>query len=58
METQTLTFVQERVTKNTVRYTEQANGQPPVVTTLYVQKWALGESPPQSLTVTIAIDRE
>ena len=53
MERQTLLFVMERETKNTVRFQEEANGKPPVVGTLYVQQWALGQPLPQRLTVTI-----
>ena len=53
MERQTLVFVTERQTKNTVRFQEEANGKPPVIGTLYVQRWALGEPLPQRLTVTI-----
>jgi len=55
MENVTLHFEIERETKNTVRYAEVAeSGQPPRIGTLYVQKWALGEPPPQRLVVTIA----
>ena len=54
MERQTLVFVTERETKNTVRFQEEANGKPPmVIGTLYVQRWALGQPLPQRLTVTI-----
>ena len=53
MERQTLVFVTERETKNTVRFQEEATGKPPVIGTLYVQRWALGEPLPQRLTVTI-----
>ena len=53
MERQTLAFATERETKNTVRFQEEANGKPPVIGTLYVQRWALGEPLPQRLTVTI-----
>lgn len=53
MERQTLVFVVERETKNTVRYQEEAVGKPPVVGTLYVQRWALGEPAPERLTVVI-----
>ena len=52
MEKQVLTFTQERVTKNTIRYAEQTEGDP-LVGTIYVQKSALGQPPPQSITVTI-----
>ena len=53
MERQTLVFVTERETKNTVRFQEEASGKPPVIGTLYVQRWALGQPLPQRLTVTI-----
>ena len=39
--------------KNTVRFQEEASGKPPVIGTLYVQRWALGEPLPQRLTVTM-----
>ena len=38
-------FEYEKDTKNTIRYTEVAEGQPPIIGTLYVQKWALKGSP-------------
>jgi hypothetical protein len=53
MEPQTLTFTVERETRNTVRYQEQTAGKPPAIGTLYVQKWLVGENPPQALSVTI-----
>ncbi len=53
MERQTLVFVMERETKNTVRFQEEVNGKPSAVGTLYVQRWALGQPVPQRLTVTI-----
>jgi len=50
----TLKFKLERLTKNTARYQEEPQpGNPPVIGTLYVQKWYLGEPPPQEITVTI-----
>ena len=54
MESQKLTFTLERETKNTIRYAEDANGKPPAVGTLYVQKWLLGNEPPKNLVVTIS----
>ena len=48
-----LVFVAERERKNTVRFREEANGTRPVVGTLYVQRWALGEPFPHRLTVMI-----
>lgn len=53
MEAQTLTFTVERETKNTVRYQEQTDGKPPAIGTLYIQKWALGQDPPEKITVII-----
>jgi hypothetical protein len=50
---QNLTFTLERETKNTIRYAEDADGKPPAIGTLYVQKWLLGKEPPQKLTLTI-----
>ena len=45
-----------RETKNTVRYeeVESESGEPPVIGTLYVQKWALRRlGSPEKLTVTL-----
>ena len=58
MEAQTLTFSLERETKNTVRYSELTDGNPPTVGTIYVQKWAIGDSPPKVLTVTVSGNQE
>jgi len=47
-------FDEERTTKNTVRFAErEAEGQPPAVGTIYVQKWALGNPTPKSVKVII-----
>lgn len=46
----------ERETKNTVRYeeVESESGEPPVIGTLYVQKWALKRlGSPEQIRVTI-----
>jgi hypothetical protein len=53
MEKQTLIFTLERETKNTIRYQEDADGKPPAIGTLYVQKWLLGKEPPKTLTITL-----
>jgi hypothetical protein len=53
MDKQVLTFTLERETKSTIRYQEDANGHPPAIGTLYVQKWLLGKAPPGKLAVTI-----
>ena len=49
-----LSFQRERETKNTVRYEEQVTDAPPVVGTLYLQKYALNRlGNPDGLRVTI-----
>jgi len=50
----TITFTRERETKNTVRFTEDERpGQPPVVGTLYIQKWAANDA----TNITVRISR-
>lgn len=51
------TFEVEKETKNTIRYTEVAEGQPPVIGTIYVQKWALKETP-KKLKLTLESEEE
>ena len=48
----TARFKVEKETKNTVKYNEvPAEGQPPIIGTLYVQKWFAGAA--QELEVTV-----
>ncbi len=54
MDQQKITFTMERETKNTIRYQEESNGNPPAIGTLYLQKWLLGETPPVKLQVTVS----
>jgi len=50
-----LTFEQEKETKNTVRFQEQVvDGEQAVIGPLYIQKHALGNEPPKTLTVTVS----
>jgi len=50
-----LIFEKEKETKNTVRFQEkQTEGTPPIIGTLYVQKWFVGNSN----TVKITIEKE
>jgi hypothetical protein len=37
---------------------EDTSGKPPVIGTLYVQEWALGNEPPKKLTTTIGDSEE
>jgi len=48
----TVKFVVEKETKNTVKYNEvPAEGQPPIIGTLYVQKWFAGNAKEIEVTV-------
>ena len=50
----TVEFTKERETKNTVRFMEsEVPDQPPVIGTLYIQKWAIGDA--EILSVTIKV---
>ncbi len=40
-------------TKGTFVYEEEAEGEPPVVRTLYIQKWKLNGGAPDRIKVTI-----
>jgi hypothetical protein len=50
--TTTLEFKRLRETKNTVRFEEQTEfGKPPVIGTIYIQKWFIGDA--QNVTLTL-----
>ena len=47
-------FEYEKQTKNTYRYMEKTElGKPPMIKTLYVQKWAFAGNPPEKIKVKI-----
>ena len=50
---ETLAFEIEKETKNTYRYAEVSEVDPPMVGSLYILKECLGTPPPKRLTVTI-----
>jgi len=50
-------FEMEKETKNTIRYTEVAEGQPPIIGTVYVQKWAI-KGTPKMIKVTLEVEEE
>ena len=50
-------FEIEKETKNTIRYSEVAEGQPPIIGTIYVQKWALTGTPKQ-VKVILEVEEE
>jgi len=46
--------VYEKETKNTIRYEEETKEQrPPIIKTIYIQKWALGQEPPEKIKIRI-----
>jgi len=48
----TVKFKVEKETKNTVKYNEvPAEGQPPIIGTLYVQKWFAGNATEIEVTI-------
>ena len=48
----TVKFKVEKETKNTVKYNETpAEGEPPIIGTLYIQKWFAGNA--QEIEVTV-----
>jgi hypothetical protein len=52
--TKTVSFTKEKDTKNTVRFAEdQVQGEPPIVGTLYIQKWFVGDATKLKLTVEV-----
>ena len=51
----TVTFELERDTKNTCRFQDVANGEPPLIGTLYIQKWAF-EKAPKTIKASIKAD--
>ena len=58
MEKLVLTFKMEKETKNTIRYQEEVgkvgySDKDIAIGTLYIQKQALGETPPKQITVTV-----
>lgn len=55
MSTQSIKFEFEKETKNSVRYKEvPEEGKPPIIGSLYVQKWFAGNA--KSLQVSIKIE--
>jgi hypothetical protein len=51
--TTTLSFKRLRETKNTVRFEEQTEpGKPPVIGTIYIQKWFIGDADAMTVAVT------
>ena len=54
MKEKRLTFRLERETKNTYRYEEESEGgMPPIMRTIYLQKWFTGNPPPEKIVVII-----
>jgi len=54
MEPLKVTLKRVKETKNTIRYEELEGGEPPIVGTLYLQKWATHRlEDPETITATI-----
>ncbi len=52
--TKTVEFTKEKDTKNTVRFAEvQTQGEAPIIGSLYVQKWFVGEATKLKVTVEV-----
>jgi hypothetical protein len=52
--TKTVQFTKEKDTKNTVKFAEvQTQGEPPIIGTLYVQKWFAGQATQLKVTVEL-----
>ena len=53
MKATTMTFKRLKETKNTVRFEEQTDpGKPPVIGTIYIQKWFIGGAATMTVSVT------
>jgi hypothetical protein len=51
-----VTLHRAKETKNTIRYEEPESGDPPIIGTLYLQKWATHRlEDPETITVTIEV---
>ena len=56
MEPLRVTLKRAKETKNTIRYEEPEGGEPPIIGTLYRQKWATHRlEDPETITVTIEV---
>ncbi len=56
MEPLKVTLHRAKETKNTVRFEEPESGDPPIIGTLYRQKWATRRlEDPETITVTIEV---
>ena len=52
--TKTVQFQKEKDTKNTVKFAEvQAQGEAPIIGSLYVQKWFVGDATNLKVTVEV-----
>jgi len=52
---ETRTFEHDKTTKNTYRYEEVTDGEPPAFGKIYLQKWLIGgEAPPERIEVSVS----
>ena len=51
-----VTLKRAKETKNTIRYEEPEGGEPPIIGTLYLQKWATHRlEDPETITATVEV---
>jgi len=53
MVSETRRFEYDKSTKNTYRYQEVTDDEPPAIGKIYVQKWIVDGQPPEEIEVTI-----
>lgn len=53
MDKQTITMIKDKETKNTVRYAADPTQGPAACRTVYVERWALGETIPDKVRVIV-----
>ena len=53
MKTLTATFNKDKNTTHTVKFIEEFDAGPPIIGTVYVQKWVVGDATRITVTVTV-----
>ena len=53
MDKQTMTMTKDKETQNTIRYAADPSLGPAACRTVYVERWALGKTPPEKLRVIL-----
>ena len=53
MDRQTMILTKDKETQNTIRYAADPSQGPAACRTVYVERWALGKTPPEKLRVIL-----